>query len=175
MTIFDFILHRVSCTVPSSQCGTVFYKKVQNFYQKVQHSICLSLFFNHLNPLIWAQAELCILTSGLGFDRALYLELWYGLGPSFMPQLLVWAILFMGLFRTLISPPPIAPQIFTLYQRERFNRNSGEIHIAIQSFWMKRSWEKYGQSFYHKIWFDLPLLTSDENKSFDSMGRKFGY
>ena len=55
-----------------------------------------------------------------------------------MPQLLVWAILFMGLFRTLISPPPIAPQIFTLYQRERFNRNSGEIHIAIQSFWMKQ-------------------------------------
>jgi hypothetical protein len=51
-----------------------------------------------------------------------------------MPQLLVWDILFMGLFHTLISTPPIAPQIFTLYQRERFDRNGGEIYIAIQSF-----------------------------------------
>jgi hypothetical protein len=74
MTIFDFILHRVSCTVPSSQCGTVFYKKVQNFYQKVQHSIYLSLFFNHLNPLIWAQAKLYILTSDMDLGRALYLD-----------------------------------------------------------------------------------------------------
>jgi hypothetical protein len=75
MTTFDFILHRVSCTVPYSQCGTVLYKKVQNSYQKVQHSICLLLFFNHLNPLIWAWAELYILTSGLGLGRALYLDL----------------------------------------------------------------------------------------------------
>jgi hypothetical protein len=51
-----------------------------------------------------------------------------------MSQVLVRAILFMGLFHTLISPPPIALQIFTLYQRERFDRNGGEIYIAIQSF-----------------------------------------
>jgi hypothetical protein len=47
-------------------------------------------------PLVWALAELYILTSdvglaelyiltpGLGFDRALYLGLWFGLWPSFI-------------------------------------------------------------------------------------------
>ena len=85
-------------------------------------------------PLIWAWAEFYVLTSDISLGRALRFDLWYELGPNFMSQLLVWAIPFMGLFHIPISPPPIAPQIFTLCWRERFDRNSGEINITIQGF-----------------------------------------
>ena len=43
----------------------------------------------------------------MGLDRALCLNFWYELGPSFVFQLLVWAIPCMGLFHIPISPPPL--------------------------------------------------------------------
>ena len=96
--------------------SSLFFMDHLNFWRGLGPSLIFQL-------LTWAWAELNISTSSMGLDRAL--------SASLRKE---WAILFVGLFHTLISPPPIAPQIFTLCWRERFDRNSGEINITIQGF-----------------------------------------
>jgi hypothetical protein len=122
------------------------YKKYKTFTKKYNvlfcshYSLSLNLWYG-LGPsftsqlLVWAWAELYVSTSGMGSGRALCLNFWYGLGSSFIFPFYKkgWAMLFVGLFHILISPPPITPQIFTLCRRERFDRNSGEICVIIQS------------------------------------------
>jgi hypothetical protein len=51
----------------------------------------LIILYGSSQLLVRAWAELYVSTSGMGLGRALHLNLWYGLGPSFMSRPLVWA------------------------------------------------------------------------------------
>ena len=66
---------------PFSDVGQffTFIKKYKTFIKKYNVLFCF-----HYS--LWI-----IPTSGMGLSRTLCFDLWYGLGPSFMSQLLVWA------------------------------------------------------------------------------------
>ena len=153
MIDFDFILHYASYSVPLFWCSTVLYiyiKSTRLLQRSTIFYFVLIILYGSSQLLVWAWAELNLSTSGMGLDRAQPVSL-------FVRE---WATLFVGLSHILISPSPIAPQIFTLWWRERFDRNNGEIRITIQCFernavgssMVSHSIRKYCSVHYYRLW-----------------------
>ena len=102
MIDFDFIIHYASYFIPTFPIWDSYLQYIKgtnkstHFYKKYNLLFCPYYF-------LWS---------------CLYYQ--YGLGPSLVCLFLHskgnWATLFMGLFYTSISPPPIAPQIFILIE-----------------------------------------------------------
>ena len=138
-----------------------------NFWYGMGRALCFDLWYG-----LWA--ELYVSTSGMGLGRALCLNFWYGLGPSFMSQLLVWVWTelnlplsqkgmgypFYGPISYLNFPTSNCPSnLYSLFWRERFDWNGGEICITIQSFernavgnsMVGHSIREYGSVHYYRL------------------------